>query len=796
MKLQPFKYIPADTLETAGTLLKEHGKRAVVIAGGTDLLGTLKDAVHEDQPEMLIGLKPVTNSCYVTVEPSIVRIGALTTLDQIAKHPMIQQTYPLLAQAATSVASPQIRNVATIAGNLCQEPRCWYYRNPNNTFDCLRKGGKKCDALFAENRYHSIFGGMCVSAAPCVAGCPMNNDIPTYMNKLRDDELEEAVAILLRTNPLAAIMGRVCAHYCEEECNRFGYDEPVSIRDVERYLGDYALEHFEGFYRAPEAETGKSVAVVGAGPAGLTAAYFLRKQGHAVMVYDRMSEAGGMLTYSIPAYRLPKAVVRAQVRALESMGIHFELGAIVGSKGITLQDLQAQHQSIFLATGLWNGKKIKLERGELLDSGLEFLINVQVGDAKPVGERVLVIGGGSVAVDVAITARRLGAHQVVIVCLESLKTMPAIPEDIEQAYEEGITILPSWGPQCIVERDGKLVGMELVRCTSVFDKSGLFAPTFDSAIRTIVDTDQVLVAIGQSAELSYVGELIRTEHGMIVAEKGTTATSMDGVFAGGDVTGGPATVAHAVAAGHRAAIAINAYLINAQLETLPTLTSQNWLNINEAALVTSFRMPTPQLPVLQRTLLGEDSATLVENSMLYETTRCANCGCVAVNASDLATALIALDAQVKTTQRIIAAEELFAATERKTTVLAADELIEEIRIPALEPKNRQHYLKFRNRNAIDFPIVSVAFRATMHDGKFKDVRVVLGAVGPIPLRLRAVEKLLEGRIPSDKLVHEAATLAVSNAQPLARNKAKVEIVKALVSRAILIDCNLQDTGSK
>ena len=190
--------------------------------------------------------------------PAGVRIGALTTLSEIAKHPAIRETYPLLAEAAASVASPQIRNVATIAGNLCQEPRCWYYRNPDNTFDCLRKGGRWCDALFAENRYHSIFGGMCVSAAPCVAGCPIHNDIPAYMAELRAGKLEEAVAILLRTNPLAAIMGRACAHYCEEECNRFDFDEPVSIRDVERTLGDYALEHANAFYPAPEVEVGEN----------------------------------------------------------------------------------------------------------------------------------------------------------------------------------------------------------------------------------------------------------------------------------------------------------------------------------------------------------------------------------------------------------------------------------------------------------------------------------------------------------------------------------------------------------
>ena len=432
------------------------------------------------------------------------------------------------------MASPQIRNVATIAGNLCQEPRCWYYRNPENTFDCLRKGGRTCDALFAENRFHSIFGGMCVSAAPCVNGCPIHNDIPAYMARLRAGELHEAVTILLRTNPLPAVTGRVCPHSCETDCNRFDYDEPVSIRDVERFLGDYALEHAGELYRPPAAESGKRVAIVGAGPAGLTAAYFLRQAGHDVTVLDQMPEAGGMLTYSIPAYRMPKDVMAAQVRALEGMGIRFELGAALGGDGASLNDLRKRYEALFLATGLWNGKSLRLEKGELLDSGLKFLIGVQVGgSAQPkVGKRVLVIGGGSVAVDVALTARRLGATEVTMACLESLETMPAIPEDVEQALEEEITILPSWGPHRVLEQDGKLTGMELVRCTAVFDKDGRFAPAFDTAVKTVVAADQVLVAIGQAADLSYAEPWLNTERGLLAADKVTRRDSHAGCLCG------------------------------------------------------------------------------------------------------------------------------------------------------------------------------------------------------------------------------------------------------------------------
>lgn len=785
MTLPPFEFLPAASLEAAAAMLREHGDRAAVLAGGTDLLGALKDAIHDAPPRIVIGLKPLDRLRYVTADAGGVRIGSLTTLAEIARHPAIRQAFPLLAQAAASVASPQIRNVATLAGNLCQEPRCWYYRSPENTFDCLRKGGKRCDALFAENRFHSIFGAARVRATPCIEGCPIDNDIPAYMARIRAGALDEAVAILLETNPMPAVTGRVCPHTCERTCNRVGYDASVSIREVERFLGDYALERAAAFYRPPAVESGRRVAVIGAGPAGLTAAYFLRQAGHDVTVMDRMPKAGGMLAYSIPAYRMPKAVLAAQVRALEGMGIRFELGVALGREGRSLDDLRQRYESLFLATGLWKGKSLRIEKCDLLESGLDFLIGVQVGgDSQPrVGKRVLVIGGGSVAVDVALTARRLGAVEVTMACLETLETMPAIAEDIEQALEEGIAILPSWGPQRVREEAGKLTGLELVRCTAVFDKDGRFAPAFDTAVTKTVDADQVLVAIGQAADLSYSAAQFDTPRGLIPADPVTGATALPGVFAGGDVTGSSVTIVQAMASGRNVAAAIDARLTAAHPESPGS--DRALVAVNPKALERSPRVCGPRLPADRRTLLAEDGGALSRDLVEREAARCANCGCVAVCASDLAPALIALGASVKTTRRRLPAEELFAAAEKKATVLEHDELIEEIDIPAPPPATRQAYYKFRIRNAIDFPIVGVAFCAELRDGRFHNPRVVLGAVAPVPLVAIAVQELIEGQTPSEALAQEAARLAVRDAQPLGRNRHKVEVVKALVSRAIL-----------
>src|SRR3989339_898807 len=289
MTLRNFKHISASSL-TEATAILSKGK-ASAIAGGTDLLGVLKDKIHAESPELVVDLKT------------------------------IRKNYALLAEAARSVASPEIRNMGTLGGNICQEPRCWYYRTPDDMFHCLRKGGSKCAALLGENRYHSIFGSVRVGVPACTQTCPGNIEIPAYMDHVRRGDLKAAALIILASNPIPAITGRICPHLCESKCNRSDFDEAVSIRNVEQVVGDYILDHASEFLVPPKKQRKEGVAVVGAGPAGLSAAYYLRKAGYQVTVFDKMPKAGGMLTYGIPAHRLPKEVVEKQVRAFEAMGI-------------------------------------------------------------------------------------------------------------------------------------------------------------------------------------------------------------------------------------------------------------------------------------------------------------------------------------------------------------------------------------------------------------------------------------------------------------------------------------------
>ena len=272
-----------------------------------------------------------------------------------------------------------------------------------------------------------------------------------------------------------------------------------------------------------------------------------------VTVYDKMPEAGGMLTYGIPADRLSKAVVQRQIDAFKNMGIEFKFNVSVGDAGVTLEDLRTKFSNVFLASGAWGERSIPMEKAELLTQGIDFLSAFGLGEKPVVGKRVLVVGGGNVAVDVAVTASRMGADQVTMVCLESRDNMPAFEEEIAEALHEGVIIQPSFGPDKIMEKQGQVTGMEVVSCTSVFDENGQFNPRFDPSVKQTIEADQIILAIGQATDIAYTGDQVENNRGWIVIDEKSCATNMEGVYAGGDIVSGPASVIHAVASGRKTA---------------------------------------------------------------------------------------------------------------------------------------------------------------------------------------------------------------------------------------------------
>ena len=780
-----FEHESAATFDEAVSLLKESPKgKTVVMAGGSDLIGVLKEQILEDYPEKVVDLKTVRGGEYIKQDGDTIEIGALTKLCDIVKSDLLNEKAPVLSQAARSVATPLIRNVATMGGNICQDVRCWFYRYPHGIggrMDCMRKGGKECYAVMGDNRYHSIFGGMKVHTTPCSVQCPANTDIPAYMERLREGDVEGAARILMEANPIPMITSRVCAHTCQEQCNRCGSDESVSIHGVERYVGDYILEHPDTFYRAPETETGHKVALVGAGPAGLSAAYYLRKAGHDVTVFDKMEEPGGMLNYAIPNYRLPKSYVKQVAAAYEKMGIRFRLGCCLG-EDIQAEDLEKEYDNVFYATGAWKRPVLGFDGEEFTEFGLQFLMEVNQWMNKKDRRHVLVVGGGNVAMDVAITARRLGAESVTLACLESEPEMPASREEIARAREEGIEIMPSYGVSKAIYEGSQVTGMELMRCTSVKDENGRFNPQYDREETLRVSADSILMAAGQKVDLSFLGDKygLALERGLIQVDKDTQATSKSGIYAGGDATTGPATVIQGVRSGRNAAEAINrGYAVMPERRR-----EDKFIHFDTAGVKEEHAVKDKELSAAERALDKEDSFTLTGEEAAREAGRCMNCGCYSVNASDISPVLILLDARIVTTKKTVRAADFFTTRLKAADMLDTDELVTAVRFRVPEGYTTA-YDKFRVREAVDFAIVSLAYAYRMKDGLIEDARIVLGGVAPVPMERKKVEAFLAGRKPDEALAEAAAELAVEGTAAMANNSYKIQEVRALIKKMIL-----------
>ncbi len=415
-----------------------------------------------------------------------------------------------------------------------------------------RCAGATCDA-------------MVISA--CQHACPAGIDVPNYVAAIALGNYAQAVEIIRERNPFPAVCGRICVHPCEFKCRRGELDEAVAIRSLKRFASDWYFRNV-GLAKAPFPVTrAERVAVVGAGPAGLTCAYFLAKMGYRTTVFEAQPVAGGMLGITVPEFRLPREVIEAEVSYIESCGVDIRYNTPVDARHTVNDLLEEGFQAVFIAAGAQSSRRIGIlgedEHLKGLYYGLPFLAEVRAGKAPQLKGKVLVVGGGNVAVDVARSALRLGAADVQIFYRRSREEMPAWEKDIEEALEEGVVINPLWAPRRVLHTAGTVTGMEFVRSRTVYDIEGRPRLSLDEDNTQIVEASIVIISVGQAPDISFLSkdsQLERALWGSLAVDENSLATNVPGIFAGGDFTTGPSTVIQAIAAGRRAALAIDRYV--------------------------------------------------------------------------------------------------------------------------------------------------------------------------------------------------------------------------------------------
>ena len=393
---------------------------------------------------------------------------------------------------------------------------------------------------------------------PCRTACPAHTDIPRYIRFVKEGDYDAAVAVIREKVPFPNALGHVCSHVCELECKRKEVSEAMSIRDIKRY----AAEHDTGRYWKGKGkqlpDTGKKVCVVGGGPAGLTAAYYLRKQGHAVTVKEALPTVGGMMSYGIPSYRLPREIVAQEANVIEEQGVVIETNTKV-EKPV---ELLSEYDAVLMTIGAHKGVRLPMEGSELpgVLLNIDFLRNASLGQETGMGKRIIVLGGGNVAFDCARTAKRLGAEEIHLACLEAREAMTADDEEIEQAKEEGIFVHPAQTFERITGTDA-VTGVDFMNVKSfTFDENRRAIIEKEEGSEHHIDADTVIFATGQRPDLTEEAGLTLGRANSIVVKENSLATETEGVFAAGDVVYGTKSVILAIASGRDAAVEIDKYL--------------------------------------------------------------------------------------------------------------------------------------------------------------------------------------------------------------------------------------------
>ena len=507
--------------------------------------------------------------------------------------------------------------------------------------DAVKWGKDKWDPDYRDNnRINSHKSG----TAPCKTACPAHIAVQGYLKKASQGKYQEALALIKKQNPFPAVCGRICNRRCEDACTRGTIDQAVAIDAVKKFIAEQDLKaetryippvvipasiHMDHF---PE-----KIAIIGGGPAGMSAAFYLAEKGYRPTVFEKNEEPGGMLRYGIPSYKLEKDVIAAEIDVMREMGVEIKTGVEVG-KDVTLKELREQgYKAFYIAIGCSAGRRpgVPGDDAEGTTTAIDYLREANTGKTSYTG-RVVVVGGGNVAIDAARVSARSGAGEVHMLCLESEAEMPAADDEVREANEDGVKIQNGWGPKEVLTENGKVTGIIFKKCTSVKNAEGRFAPTYDENETIRIDCDRVIFAVGQRSVWGNLleGENVTFNGPAIVADKLTYQTGQPDIFVGGDVYTGPKFAIDAIAAGHYAAESLHRYVHNGHM----TIGRNRW-EFNELdksnISVESYDNSSRQLEGVDETVPSKSfkdaHLTLTEEQVRKETARCLGCGATIVD---------------------------------------------------------------------------------------------------------------------------------------------------------------------
>ena len=480
--------------------------------------------------------------------------------------------------------------------------------------------------------------------SPCKTACPAHLPVQGYIKMAAEGRYMDALKLIKTENPFPAVCGAICNRRCEDACTRGTIDQPVAIDEIKKFIAEQELHADKRYIPEMLNASGKphteKIAVIGAGPAGMSAAFYLQKQGYPVTVFERQKRPGGMLVYGIPSFRLEKEVIDAEIEVLREMGVEFKCGVEVG-KDITIQQLRDQgYKAFYVAIGAQGGRKTGVpgEDAEGVVTGVEFLNRVNQEGALTLSGKTVVVGGGNVAIDVARTALRCKSEEVSMFCLESAETMPAAKDEVEEAKEEGIQVNNGWGPKEILTENGKVTGIVFKRCTAVLDAEGRFNPQYDENDTRTVPCGNVLLSIGQSivwGELLAGTKVEFNRNGTAKADPVTFQTAEPDIFVGGDVYTGPRFAIDAIAAGKEGSVSIHRFVHEGHSLTLGR-NLRHFIELNKDDIqVETFDNAKRQIPGKKTGVAKETFAdlrsTFTEEQVKAEANRCLGCGATVVD---------------------------------------------------------------------------------------------------------------------------------------------------------------------